>query len=108
MGAPSDQRVGVAVSRAVRNAAVAMMAGAKNLPQASREAAKEYSPPRKRWVPSQKKRKPRKGRRNDTDSREEPRMSPKVLAVAVLLFVVGFIVLDQSPVRAGETSPAPG
>jgi hypothetical protein len=35
-------------------------------------------------------------------------MSPKVLAIAVLLFVVGFIVLDQSPVRAGETSPAPG
>jgi len=35
-------------------------------------------------------------------------MSPKVLASAVLLFVVGFLVLDQSPVRAGETSPAPG
>ena len=35
-------------------------------------------------------------------------MSPKVLAIAVLLFVVGFIVLDQSPARAGETSPAPG
>jgi len=35
-------------------------------------------------------------------------MSPKVLAITVLLFVVGFIVLDQSPVRAGETSPAPG
>ena len=35
-------------------------------------------------------------------------MSPKVLALTVLLFVVGFIVLDQSPVRAGETSPAPG
>lgn len=35
-------------------------------------------------------------------------MSPKVLAIAVLLFVVGFIVLDQSPVRAGETSSAPG
>jgi hypothetical protein len=35
-------------------------------------------------------------------------MSPKVLAIAVLLFVVGFIVLDQSPVRAGETPPAPG
>ena len=35
-------------------------------------------------------------------------MSRKVLAIAVLLFVVGFIVLDQSPVRAGETSPAPG
>lgn len=34
-------------------------------------------------------------------------MSPKVLAIAVLLFVVGFIVLDQSPARAGETSPAP-
>jgi hypothetical protein len=35
-------------------------------------------------------------------------MSPKVLAITVLLFVVGCIVLDQSPVRAGETSPAPG
>jgi len=35
-------------------------------------------------------------------------MSLKVLAITVLLFVVGCIVLDQSPVRAGETSPAPG
>ncbi len=35
-------------------------------------------------------------------------MSPKVLAIAVLLFVVGFIVLDQSPARAGEASAAPG
>jgi len=35
-------------------------------------------------------------------------MSPRVLAITVLLFVVGCIVLDQSPVRAGETSPAPG
>ena len=35
-------------------------------------------------------------------------MSPKLLVIAGLLFVVGFIVLDQSPVRAGETSPAPG
>ena len=35
-------------------------------------------------------------------------MSPKGLAIAFLRFVVGFIVLDQSPVRAGEISPAPG
>src|SRR5215472_16340563 len=55
-----------------------------------------------------KKRNFRRGERNGTDSREEPRMSPKVLAITVLLFVVGFIVLDQRPVRAGETSPAPG
>jgi hypothetical protein len=35
-------------------------------------------------------------------------MSPKVLAITVLLFVVGFIVLDQSPARAGENTAAPG
>src|SRR5579872_829459 len=35
-------------------------------------------------------------------------MRPKILAVSILLVVVACVFLNQRPVRAGETSPAPG